>query len=83
MAVYANFGFNSGPTFVLQGIDTLQCAYSLWCGPDSALDFAALLAQREALRVSGSRDPAVVTLGGAEFLLQPYGNSSGYRCVTR
>ena len=26
MAVYANFGFNSGPTFVLQGIDTLQCA---------------------------------------------------------
>ena len=72
---------SSGATFLLHGIDTLQCAYYLRCGPDSSLDFAALLAQREALRVSGSRDPAVVTLAGAEFLLQPYGSPSGYPLV--
>ena len=71
----------SGFTFLLHGIDTLQCAYYLRCEPDSVLDFTALLAQREALRVSCSRDPAVVSLGSAEFLLQPYGSGSGYPLV--
>ncbi len=71
----------SGFTFLLHGIDTLQCAYYLRCEPGSTIDFAVLLAQREALRASGSRDPAVVALGGAEFLLQPYGSGSGYPLV--
>ena len=71
----------SGFTFLLHGIDTLQCAYYLRREPGSALDFTALLAQREAVRVSCSRDPAVVALGSSEFLLQPYGSASGYPLV--
>ena len=61
--------------------DTLQCAYYLRREPDAPFDFEALLAQREALRSSSSRDPAVVMLGDAEFLLHRYGSSSGYPLV--
>lgn len=68
-------------SFLLHGIDTLQCAYYLTRGPEATIDFAGLLTQREALRVSGSRDPAVVQLGSSEFLLQPYGSASGYPLV--
>jgi hypothetical protein len=66
---------------LLAGHDTLQVAYYLRPEPESAVDFAALLAQREALRSSGGRDPAVVTIADAEFLLHPYGSTSGYPLV--
>ena len=69
------------PTALLTGHDTLQCAYYLRREPDAPIDFAELLAQREVLRVSCSRDPAVVAIGNAEFLLHPYGSASGYPLV--
>lgn len=68
-------------TALLAGHDTLQCAYYLRRAPDAPIDFAALLAQREALRTSCRRDPAVVAVGNAEFLLHPYGSASGYPLV--
>src|SRR4051812_32980557 len=68
-------------TALLAGHDTLQCAYYLQREPNSHIDFAVLLAQREALRSACSRDPMVVALGDAEFLLHPYGSASGYPLV--
>lgn len=69
------------PTALVAGHDTLQCAYYLRAESEGRFDFAALLAQREALRSSVSRDPAVVTLGGTEYLLHRYGSGSGYPLV--
>ena len=69
------------PTLLLAGHDTLQCAYYLRRKPTGQIDFAELLARKEALRASCSRDPAVVRLGDAEFLLQPHGSTSGYPLV--
>lgn len=71
----------SGFTFLLEGIDTLQCAYYLRREPGALIDFAGLLAQREGLRASCSRDPCVVAIGNAEFLLHTYGSTSGYPLV--
>lgn len=68
-------------TALLVGHDTLQCGYYLRPEPSSDVDFAMLLTKREALRSSCSRDPVVVALGDAEFLLHPYGSTSGYPVV--
>lgn len=68
-------------TVLLAEHDTLQVAYYLRWDADSAVDFATLMAQREALRGSGSRDPSVVTIADGEFLLHPYGSTSGYPLV--
>lgn len=68
-------------TALLAGHDTLACGYYLRAAPGSDIDWTRLLAQREALRVSGSRGFEVVSLGDAEFLLQPYGSASGYPLV--
>lgn len=57
-------------TALLAGHDTLACGYYLRAAPGSDIDWTRLLAQREALRVSGSRGFEVVSLGDAEFLLQ-------------
>lgn len=67
---------------LLTGHDTVECAYFLEA-PGSAgnLDFRQLAVEKEMLRQANSRDPKVITLGGMEFLLYPYGASSGYPFV--
>lgn len=67
--------------FLLTGHDTVECAYYLVPGYDCQIDYAWLSYEKEALRQSKSRDPKVITLGGREFLLKPYGTPSGYSFV--
>ena len=66
---------------LLQGIDTLECAYYLRALGACGIDFQRLTALREELRMAKVRAPAVIELGGVEFLLHPYGSSSGYPLV--
>lgn len=61
---------------LLHGHDTIECAYYLRPLPDSALNFAELAVEKEALRQAKRSEPKTITLGGVEFLLQPYGSSS-------
>jgi hypothetical protein len=66
---------------LLQGIDTIECAYYLRAHGACGIDFLRLTALREELRQAKVREPAVIDLGGAQFLLHPYGSSSGYPLV--
>lgn len=66
---------------LLSGIDTVECAYYLRAREDCAVDFERLTALREELRLAKVREPAVVELGNASFLLHPYGSASGYPLV--
>ena len=69
---------------LLNGIDTLQCAYYLVPKEESnALDFETLTKIREAIRHSKKKDPIPLTLGNTEFLIQSYGTSSGYPLVLK
>lgn len=63
---------------LLHGHDTIECSYYLRPRPDSALNFADLAVEKEALRQNKRHEPKTITLGGVEFLLQPYGSSSGF-----
>ena len=66
---------------LLQGIDTMQCAYFLRARSGKGLDFNRLAVEKEQLRQAKNREPIPVTLGDIEFFLQPYGSSSGYPFV--
>ena len=66
---------------LLHGIDTVQCAYYLTPPASKHLDFRALAVIKEQLRMSKSREPRAVMLGGTEFFIYPYGSSSGYPFV--
>ena len=68
-------------SLLLQGIDTIECAYYLRAPGPCGIDFEALTARREELCLAKVREPAVVELGGVEFLLHPYGTRSGYPLV--
>ena len=67
--------------FLLHGIDTLQCAYYLQAKPGMGIDFDHLATEKESLRQSKSREPKAIKLGSLNFLLFPYGSSSGYPFV--
>lgn len=66
---------------LLQGVDTLQVAYFLSVGGRCVTDFDHLGRLKEELRQSKRRSPGVVTFGGEQFLLHPYGSGSGYPFV--
>ena len=72
------------PRLLLNGIDTLECAYYLRRAPgeqEERMDFESLLLQREDLRQQKSKEPKTITIAGVEFLLHPYGSASGYPLV--
>jgi hypothetical protein len=72
------------PRLLLQGIDTLECAYYLRqkaITTSDTLNFQELIARREELRRAKTKEAAVVTLGGVDCLLHPYGSGSGYPIV--
>lgn len=73
----------ANPSFrhLLSGIDTLEVCFYLAPGKTCHLDYAGLLARKEAMRSSGTRDPEEVRIGGEGFLLQAYGSSSGFPLV--
>lgn len=66
---------------LLQAVDTIECAYFLIPERDCQMDFGKLALEKETLRQSKTRDPKVIMLGGTEFMLHPYGSSSGYPFV--
>ena len=63
---------------LISGHDTVEVAYYLNLGVGAALDFDRLMAMRDSLKESKSRNPAVVKLGSEEFLLASHGTKSGY-----
>ncbi|MDC7704996.1 phage/plasmid replication domain-containing protein [Vogesella indigofera] len=69
------------PSFLLAGHDTLQCAYYLHRSAFCSLDFSSLLLERERLRQAKLRDACILTLGGIDWSLKPYGSGSGYPLV--
>lgn len=64
--------------FLLSGFDTIECAYYLIPGSRCLLDFAWLTLEKETLRQNKNRDPKLIKFGTVEFMLSPYGSSSGY-----
>ena len=68
---------------LLHGIDTVQCAYYLenTLKQRNDLDYGLLARQRESARQSKKKNPIPIELGNDEFLLNPYGSSSGYPLV--
>lgn len=65
--------------FLLSGHDTIECAYYL--APDVGgclLDYERLAAEKEELRLSKSKKPKLIKLGGEEFMLAGHGTKSGY-----
>jgi hypothetical protein len=74
---------NEEPKLLLHGIDTLQCAYYLENDSErnEHIDFGALAVQKEAIRQSRKKNPVPILIGNSEFLLHPYGSSSGYPLI--
>ncbi|MGV8081757.1 MAG: hypothetical protein AB2L22_17045 [Syntrophales bacterium] len=68
---------------LLHGIDTVQCAYYLEIRKNGGpyIDYDLLARQKESIRQSKKKDPMPIALGNSEFLLHPYGSSSGYPIV--
>lgn len=66
---------------LLHGLDTVECACFLAPEPTCSLDFQWLTLEKETLRQNKSRDPQLITLGNIEFMLHPYGSSSGFPFV--
>lgn len=63
---------------LLSGLDTVEAAYYFRPSIGCLLDFAAIGEKREAMRAAKQRDPALLQLGGKEFLLAGHGTASGY-----
>lgn len=66
---------------LLHGIDTLQCAYFLRPGQKNKIDFEWLGKEKERIKNGKHRNPTPIKLGNSDFLLFPYGTSSGYPFV--
>jgi hypothetical protein len=63
---------------LLQGYDTIECAYYLAFDHGCLLNFEQLTAAKEALRQLKIRKQKPIKLGNEEFLLAPHGTASGY-----
>ena len=66
---------------LLNGLDTVQCAYYLLPEGTGQIDFERLGFEREGIRASKRKDPSPVKLGNQEFLLKGSGSGSGYPFV--
>ncbi|MDR3450367.1 MAG: hypothetical protein P4M15_11600 [Alphaproteobacteria bacterium] len=65
-------------THLLQGIDTLEVSYYLAAPSGEGLNFVALAADKEALRLKKRRQNKVISLGCEEFLLSCHGTNTGF-----
>ena len=66
---------------LIHGFDTLQCGYYLESTGKKGIDFELLTKEKEAIRQTKSKDPKKISLGEYDFLLHPFGSSSGYPIV--
>jgi len=64
--------------FLLQGIDTLEVCYYLSATDNILLDYADLIAKRDALKLHRGRACKVIQLGSEEFLLSNHGTNTGH-----
>ncbi len=63
---------------LLNGFDTIECAYYLAFSDDCQLDFEQLAVEKEELRQLKIRKSKHIRLGSEEFLLASHGTGSGY-----
>ena len=63
---------------LLQGHDTIECAYYMMRENDWLLDFKSLAVQKEVMARSKIRKPKAIKLGCEDFLLASHGTGSGY-----
>ncbi len=68
---------------LLNGLDTIECAYFLDTTFGSKLDFADLRMKKEILQRTKARDSMCVEIGGTEFLLAPNGTKNGYPFILK
>ena len=72
-----NKSFNN----LIHGFDTLQCAYYLEWTRKGGIDFEWLIKERESIKQTKSKEPKKISLGESDFLLHPFGSSSGYPII--
>jgi hypothetical protein len=71
---------NKGFDYLIHGFDTLQCAYFME-SRGKGIDFELLTREREGIKQTKSKEPKKITLGESDFLLHPFGSSSGYPII--
>lgn len=65
---------------LIHGFDTIQCAYFME-SKRKGIDFELLARERESIKRTKSKEPQKMTLGEHDFLLHPFGSSSGYPII--
>lgn len=65
-------------THLIQGFDTIECAYYLTRMDGCTLDFTELAVQKELLKHAKAKHGKPIQLGAEEFMLASHGSSSGY-----
>ena len=71
---------NKGFDNLIHGFDTVQCAYFME-SRGTGIDFELLTREREEIKKTKSKEPKKITLGESDFLLHPFGSSSGYPII--
>ena len=66
---------------LIHGFDTVQCAYYLEWTRKGGIDFEWLIKEREGIKQTKSKEPKKIRLGEYNFLLHPFGSSSGYPII--
>ncbi len=61
---------------LIQGFDTLQCAYYLEWTRKGGIDFELLIKERERIKQTKGKEPQKISLGKSDFLLNPFGTGS-------
>jgi hypothetical protein len=72
---------NKGVKNLIHGFDTIQCAYFLESTKKRGIDFELLTREREGIKQTKAKEPKRISLGGDDFLLRPFGSSSGYPII--
>jgi hypothetical protein len=66
---------------LIQGFDTLQCAYFLESRKRKGINFELLGREKEGIQQTRGKEPKRITLGKSDFLLHPFGSLSGYPLI--
>jgi len=67
--------------YLIQGFDTLQCAYYLGSRNRRGINFELLGREKEEIKQTKTKEPKRIRLGKSDFLLHPFGSSSGYPII--
>ena len=69
---------NKNFEILIQGFDTVQCAYSMEQRRKGGINYQSLREKKESIRELRNKEPVAVKIGRQDFLLHPYGTASGY-----